>query len=158
VRLARPAVWTVIAAGPIACCVAVASTPATVEAATPDKPTTLRTAVVAADPGGYARMFVHAWLRSRADDARSAQARLAQSLAPGVELPDPAAGAQPAACVRDGGAQCTARERCVVGDGGCAVRRRAGALLRRANCCRRRGRFVHGDRCAPAWLVRPGPR
>ncbi|MFD7879039.1 conjugal transfer protein, partial [Streptomyces sp. NPDC059766] len=33
------------------------------------------------------------WLRSSADDATSAQARLAQSIAPDVELPSPAAGA-----------------------------------------------------------------
>ncbi|MER5199753.1 conjugal transfer protein [Streptomyces sp. NPDC002755] len=94
VRLSRLAVWTVIAAGPIALCVAVASTPATVEAATPAKPAAVRTAAAGADPGGYAQLFVSAWLRSSADDVTSAQARLAQSLAPDVELPDPAAGAQ----------------------------------------------------------------
>ncbi|MFD5074525.1 conjugal transfer protein [Streptomyces sp. NPDC058371] len=94
VRLSRLAVWTVIAAGPIALCVAVASTPTTVEAATPAKPTALRTTATAADPGGYAQLFVSAWLRSSTDDATSAQARLAQSLAPDVELPDTAAGAQ----------------------------------------------------------------
>ncbi|MFE7764206.1 conjugal transfer protein [Streptomyces scabiei] len=94
VRLSRLAVWTVIAAGPIALCVAVASTPTTVEAATPAKPTAVRTAAAGADPGGYAQLFVSAWLRSSADDATTAQARLAQALAPDVELPDPAAGAQ----------------------------------------------------------------
>ncbi|MGW2890623.1 conjugal transfer protein [Streptomyces griseoruber] len=96
VRLSRLAVWTVIAAGPIALCVAVASTPTTVEAATPATPAAVRTAAVAADPGGYAQLFVSAWLRSSADDATTAQARLAQALAPDVELPDPdpAAGAQ----------------------------------------------------------------
>ncbi|MFH9554612.1 conjugal transfer protein [Streptomyces sp. NPDC017435] len=94
VRLSRLAVWTVIAAGPIALCVAVVSTPTTVEAATPAKATAVRTAAVAADPGGYAQLFVSAWLRSSADDATTAQARLAQSLAPDVELPDAAAGAQ----------------------------------------------------------------
>ncbi|MFJ4649296.1 conjugal transfer protein [Streptomyces bobili] len=95
VRLSRLAVWTVIAAGPIALCVAVVSTPATVQAATPAKPTAVRTAA-AADPAGYAQLFVSAWLRSSANDATSAQARLAQALAPGVELPlqDPPAGAQ----------------------------------------------------------------
>jgi hypothetical protein len=41
-----------------------------------------------------AQLFVSAWLRSSANDATSAQARLAQSLAPDVELPDPAASAQ----------------------------------------------------------------
>lgn len=93
VRLSRLAVWTVIAAGPIALCVALASTPTTVEAATPAKPATVRAAAAGADPGGYAQLFVSAWLRSSADDATSAQARLAQSLAPDVELPDPATGA-----------------------------------------------------------------
>ncbi|WP_405969058.1 conjugal transfer protein [Streptomyces sp. NBC_00988] len=96
VRLSRLAVWTVIAAGPVALAVAVASTPTTVEAATPDTPASVRTVAAAAEPGGYAQVFVSAWLRSSADDETSAQARLAQSLAPGVELPDPAAGAQPA--------------------------------------------------------------
>ncbi|MGK3943334.1 conjugal transfer protein [Streptomyces caeruleatus] len=94
VRLSRLGVWTVIAAGPIALAVAITSTPTTVEAATPSKPTAVRTTAVAADPAGYAQLFVHAWLRSSADDASSAQARLAQSMAPDVELPDPAADAQ----------------------------------------------------------------
>ncbi|GGJ56473.1 conjugal transfer protein [Streptomyces brasiliensis] len=96
VRLSCVAVWTVIAAGPIALCVAVASTPTTVAAAPAAKPTTVRTAAAAADPGGYAQVFVGAWLRSSADDATSAQARLAQSMAPDVDLPDPAADAQAA--------------------------------------------------------------
>jgi hypothetical protein len=96
VRLSRVAVWTVIAAGPIALCVAVASTPTTVAAAPATKPTAVRTAAQTADPGGYAQVFVGAWLRSSANDETSAQARLAQSMAPDVELPDPAADAQSA--------------------------------------------------------------
>ncbi|MGW5548566.1 conjugal transfer protein, partial [Streptomyces sp. NPDC003998] len=80
------------AAGPVALCAAVASTPTTVEAATATKPTAVRTAA-AADPAGYAQLFLSAWLRSSADDATSAQARLAQSMAPDVELPSPATGA-----------------------------------------------------------------
>ncbi|SHH34212.1 conjugal transfer protein [Streptomyces sp. 3214.6] len=96
VRLSRVAVWTVIAAGPIALAVAVASTPTTVAAAPAAKPTALRTATSAADPGGYAQVFVGAWLRSNAKDETSAQARLAQSMAPDVELPDPAADVQSA--------------------------------------------------------------
>jgi hypothetical protein len=96
VRLSRVAVWTVIAAGPIALCVAVASTPTTVAAAPAAKPTAVRTAAQTADPGGYAQVFVGAWLRSSANDETSAQARLAQSMAPDVELPDPAADAQSA--------------------------------------------------------------
>jgi hypothetical protein len=100
VRLSRLAAWTVIAAGPIALGVAVTSTPTTVEAATPAKPNAaVRTTAVAADPAGYAQLFLHAWLRSRADDPSSAQARLAQSMAPDVELPDPAADAQPTPAV-----------------------------------------------------------
>ncbi|MFJ9729442.1 conjugal transfer protein [Streptomyces sp. NPDC101209] len=94
VRLSRVAVWTVIAAGPIALAVAVASTPGTVAAATPAKPAAVRIAAAAADPAGYAQLFVSAWLRSNAEDATTVQARLAQSMAPDVELPDPAAGAQ----------------------------------------------------------------
>nr|WP_256255738.1 conjugal transfer protein [Streptomyces sp. MUSC 14] len=92
VRLSRLAVWTVIAAGPIALCIAIASTPTTVRAATEAKPTIVRTAA-AADPGGYAQLFVSAWLRSSADNATTAQARLAQSLTPDVDLPTPAADA-----------------------------------------------------------------
>ncbi|MEU6653370.1 conjugal transfer protein [Streptomyces sp. NPDC046900] len=95
VRLSRVAVWTVIAAGPMALVVAVASTPATVAAAPSAKPTAVRTAS-AADPGGYAQVFLGAWLRSSANDATTAQARLAQSMAPDVELPDPASDAQSA--------------------------------------------------------------
>ncbi|MFJ3310730.1 conjugal transfer protein [Streptomyces sp. NPDC086549] len=48
----------------------------------------------AADPAGYAQLFVGAWLRSSADDAASAQARLAQALAPDVDLPGPVADAR----------------------------------------------------------------
>ncbi|MFJ9380498.1 conjugal transfer protein [Streptomyces sp. NPDC101455] len=94
VRLSQLAVWTVIAAGPIALALALVSPPTTVEAATPATSSSVRT-VAAAEPGGYAQVFVSAWLRSSVDDETSAQARLAQALAPGVELPDPAAGAQP---------------------------------------------------------------
>ncbi|MFE0520800.1 conjugal transfer protein [Streptomyces sp. NPDC058954] len=96
VRLSRVAVWTVIAAGPTALAVAVASTPTTVAAAPAAKPTAVRTATSAADPGGYAQVFVGAWLRSSANDETSAQARLAQSMAPDVALPTPAADAQSA--------------------------------------------------------------
>ncbi|MPY30132.1 conjugal transfer protein [Streptomyces adustus] len=95
VRLSRVAVWTLIAAGPIALCVAVASTPTTLAAAPAAKPTAVRTATSAA-PGGYAQVFVGAWLRSNANNETTAQARLAQSMAPDVELPAPAAGAQSA--------------------------------------------------------------
>ena len=96
VRLSRLTFWTVIAAGPIALGVAITSTPTTVEAATPTKPTAVRTTAVAADPSGYAQLFVSTWLRSSADDATSAQSRLAQSMAPDINLPDPAADAQSA--------------------------------------------------------------
>ncbi|MFI6340721.1 conjugal transfer protein [Streptomyces sp. NPDC050535] len=96
VRLSRLAVWTVIAAGPVALAVALASTPTTVAAAAaaPATPTAVRTAAAAADPAGYAQLFLATWLRTTADDATSAQARLAQALAPDVDLPDPAPGAQ----------------------------------------------------------------
>ncbi|POX47726.1 conjugal transfer protein [Streptomyces sp. Ru71] len=112
VRLSRVAVLTAVAAGPIALCVAVASTPTTVQAATAAKPSAVRTAVAAADPGGYAQLFLSAWLRSSAGEETSAQARLAHSMAPGVDLPDPASDAHPAplsvtavrTAQRDGGA------------------------------------------------------
>ncbi|MGW7243870.1 conjugal transfer protein [Streptomyces sp. NPDC054804] len=98
VRLSRVAVWTVIAAGPIALCVAVASTPTTVQAATPDKPTAVRSTAAGnpSGPGGYAQLFLSAWLRSSAGDETSAQARLAHSMAPDVDLPEAAADAQSA--------------------------------------------------------------
>ncbi|WP_328759235.1 conjugal transfer protein [Streptomyces sp. NBC_00271] len=95
VRLSRLALFTAIAAGPVALGIAVMSGPTTVAAAPSDKPATVRSAAAAADPAGYAQVFVDAWLRSSADDANSAQARLAQSLAPDVDLPDPVASAQP---------------------------------------------------------------
>ncbi|MFF2936361.1 conjugal transfer protein [Streptomyces mirabilis] len=95
VRLSRLALFTAIAAGPVALGVAVMSGPTTVAAAPSDKPATVRSAAAAADPAGYAQVFVDAWLRSSANDANSAQARLAQSLAPDVDLPDPVASAQP---------------------------------------------------------------
>ncbi|MFD8220345.1 conjugal transfer protein [Streptomyces sp. NPDC059697] len=95
VRLSRLALFTAIAAGPVALGVAVMSGPATVAAAPSDKPAAVRSAAAAADPAGYAQVFVDAWLRSSAGDANSAQARLAQSLAPDVDLPDPVASAQP---------------------------------------------------------------
>ncbi|MGV9653951.1 conjugal transfer protein [Streptomyces sp. NPDC003554] len=94
-RLTRVAVWTVIAAGPIALAVAAASTPTTVAAAPAARPTAVRT-VPAADPGGYAQLFVGAWLRSSAGNPTTAQARLAQSMAPDVELPDLGSDAQSA--------------------------------------------------------------
>ncbi|WP_316762518.1 conjugal transfer protein [Streptomyces herbicida] len=71
------------------------SGPTTVAAAPSGKPAAVRSTATAADPAGYAQVFVDAWLRSSVDDATSAQARLAQSLAPDVDLPDPVASAQP---------------------------------------------------------------
>ncbi|MFE7909781.1 conjugal transfer protein [Streptomyces albogriseolus] len=94
VRLSRLALFTAIAAGPVALAVAMASGPAAATAAAPNKPAPVRTAAVTADPAGYAQVFIDAWLRSSADEAGSAQARLAQSLAPDVALPEPAADAQ----------------------------------------------------------------
>ncbi|MEU5324146.1 conjugal transfer protein [Streptomyces sp. NPDC021056] len=99
VRLSRVALWTLIAAGPIALGLSLTSPSAStaVAAATQDPPAaTLRTTAVGADPSGYAQLFVSAWLRSSADDASSAQARLAQSMAPRVALPDPLSAAQSA--------------------------------------------------------------
>ncbi|WP_369228442.1 conjugal transfer protein (plasmid) [Streptomyces sp. R39] len=93
VHLSRLAVWALIAAGPAALCVAVTSTPTTVAAAASEKSTNVRVSSAAADPRGYAQLFLGAWLRSTADAATTAQARLAQSMAPDVELPDPASGA-----------------------------------------------------------------
>ncbi|MER6678543.1 conjugal transfer protein [Streptomyces sp. NPDC000983] len=90
VRLSRMALWTLIAAGPAALAVAVTSAPTTVAAASSAKPAAVRNAAATADPGGYAQVFVGAWLRSSTDDPSAAQARLAQSMAPDVGLPDPA--------------------------------------------------------------------
>ncbi|HET6857461.1 MAG TPA: conjugal transfer protein [Streptomyces sp.] len=95
VRLSRLALWVAIAAGPVALGLAVTSTPATVEAATAARPDPVRTTAAAADPAGYAQLFTGAWLRSSADEPTSAQARLAQAMAPEVELPDPGAQLKP---------------------------------------------------------------
>ncbi|MFF3489501.1 conjugal transfer protein [Streptomyces sp. NPDC002701] len=93
VHLGRLGVWAAVSAGPIALAVAVA-TPATVVRAAPaTKPTTVRT-TVSANPSGYATVFLGAWLRSRAGAESTAQARLAQSMAPDVDLPG-TADAQP---------------------------------------------------------------
>ncbi len=93
VHLGRMGVWAAVAAGPIALAVAVA-TPATVVRAAPaTNPTTVKT-TVSANPSGYATVFLDAWLRSRAGAESTAQARLAQSMAPNVDLPG-TADAQP---------------------------------------------------------------
>ncbi|MER6187104.1 hypothetical protein [Streptomyces sp. NPDC001652] len=99
VRLSRVALWTLIAAGPIALGLSLTSPSAStaIAAATQDPPAaTVRTTAVGADPSGYAQLFVSAWLRSSADDVSSAQARLAQSMSPHVALPDPLSAAQQA--------------------------------------------------------------
>ncbi|MEU5894529.1 conjugal transfer protein [Streptomyces sp. NPDC047461] len=98
VRLSRVAIWTLIAAGPIALGLSLTSPAAStaVAAATQDPPTNMVRTTAVADPSGYAQLFVSAWLRSSADDVSSAQARLAQSMAPRVELPDPVPAAQSA--------------------------------------------------------------
>jgi hypothetical protein len=61
--------------------------PATVVRAAPaTKPATVK-ATVSANPSGYATVFLGAWLRSRAGAEATAQSRLAQSMAPDVDLP-----------------------------------------------------------------------
>ncbi|MFF7451634.1 MULTISPECIES: conjugal transfer protein [unclassified Streptomyces] len=87
VRLTRLSVWTVMAAGPVALAVTVASPTTVVRAAPATKPATVRSAVPG-NPAGYASVFLTAWLRSCAGDESSAQARLAQSMAPNVDLPE----------------------------------------------------------------------
>lgn len=89
VRLGRWGVWVALAAGPVALAVAVASPPSVVEAAVA-KPAPAARTEVAADPSGYAAQFVAAWLRGRSGAADSTSARVAQSMAPSVELPQPA--------------------------------------------------------------------
>ena len=73
----------VTAAGPTALATAVASTPTTVQAATPPKSSVTRTAAAAADPGGNTQLLLSASLRSSTSYA-SAQARPAHSAAPDV--------------------------------------------------------------------------
>ncbi|GAA0611567.1 conjugal transfer protein [Streptomyces crystallinus] len=87
VRLSRVAVWAVIAAGPIALAVALTSLPARAEATPAAPPIAVRSTAAAVDPGGYAQVFMNAWLRSSAEDETSAHARLAKSIAPDVSLP-----------------------------------------------------------------------
>ncbi|WP_327398334.1 conjugal transfer protein [Streptomyces phaeochromogenes] len=93
VHLARLGVWTAVAAGPIALAVTIATPATVVQAAPEEKPTTVKT-TLSANPSGYATVFLSAWLRSHAGGESSAQARLAQSMAPDVELPG-TADAQP---------------------------------------------------------------
>ncbi|MER5184779.1 conjugal transfer protein [Streptomyces sp. NPDC002896] len=87
VRLGRMGVWAAVAAGPIALAVAVTAPATVVHTAAEAKPTRVRTPVPA-NPAGYAGVFLTAWLRSSRGDDSSAQARLAQSLAPEVDLPE----------------------------------------------------------------------
>ncbi|MGW6893703.1 conjugal transfer protein [Streptomyces chartreusis] len=87
VRLGHLGVWVAVAAGPIALALATATPSTVVRAAPAAKPTTVNT-TAPASPAGYATVFLNAWLRSHADGASTAQARLAQSIAPGIELPD----------------------------------------------------------------------
>ncbi|MGX1487780.1 conjugal transfer protein [Streptomyces tendae] len=95
VRITRLALWTALAAGPVALAAAMASAAAspTVEAASAAEPAAVRTTAAAADPAGYAQVFVSAWLHASSEDKTTAQARRAQSMAPDVELPSPAADA-----------------------------------------------------------------
>ncbi|MFG2794150.1 conjugal transfer protein [Streptomyces sp. NPDC048419] len=91
----RLALLSVIVAGPVTLSVAVLSRLAALAAPPSAKPAVMRTAPArATDPSGYAQLFVRAWLRSSADDARSAQARLARSMAPNGDLSQPATDAQ----------------------------------------------------------------
>ncbi|MER6442797.1 conjugal transfer protein [Streptomyces sp. NPDC001185] len=92
-HLSRLAAWTAIAAGPLALYLTIASGPTGAHAA-PAKAVPERAGAQRPDPAGFAQLFVGAWLRSSTDDPASAQARLAQSMAPDVGLPDPE-GAQP---------------------------------------------------------------
>ncbi|MFD7015242.1 conjugal transfer protein [Streptomyces sp. NPDC059928] len=91
VRLGRWGVWAALACGPLALAVAALPSPAAKAATAPSTGTVRTTA--AADPSGYAELFLAAWLRSTASDESSAQARLAEALAPSIALPQPA-GAQ----------------------------------------------------------------
>ncbi|MGW2563401.1 conjugal transfer protein [Streptomyces sp. NPDC001514] len=93
VQLGRLGVWVALAAGPVALAVGVTASPTVVEAATQKESAVMHT-MASADPSGYAEVFLSAWLRSSAENESSAQARLAQSMAPQVELPDLAATAQ----------------------------------------------------------------
>ncbi|MEU9671456.1 hypothetical protein AB0E25_39125 [Streptomyces bobili] len=145
VRLSRLVLFTAIAAGPAALGVAVMSGPTTVAATPSDKPAAVRSAATAADPAGYAQVFVESWLRSSTDDANSAQARLAQSLAPDVDPPDPVASAQPKP------ASVTAVRSAQQGDGEWAVTAAAQYADGRLRYfvvreCRRERRLVRRDR------------
>ncbi|MCX4554222.1 conjugal transfer protein [Streptomyces sp. NBC_01500] len=91
--MGRAGMWAALAAGPVALLVSFAepttaatSTPAPVRVETGAKP--------GLDPSGYASVFLQAWLRSDGGQD-SAQAQVAQAMAPNVELPQPVQGAQP---------------------------------------------------------------
>ncbi|GAA2418236.1 hypothetical protein GCM10010388_01240 [Streptomyces mauvecolor] len=93
VRLGRWGVWVALACGPLALAVAALPSPAAPTAAAPAPSSSTVRTPAAADPSGYAELYLAAWLRSAASDESSAQARLAQAMAPSVALPQPA-GAQ----------------------------------------------------------------
>lgn len=93
VRLGRWGVWAALACGPLALAVASLPSSAAKAAASPAPSSSTVRTPAAADPSGYAELFLAAWLRSTAADETSAQARLVQALAPSVPLPRPA-GAQ----------------------------------------------------------------
>ncbi|MGW6317583.1 conjugal transfer protein [Streptomyces sp. NPDC055099] len=86
VQLGRAGVWAALAAGPLALAVAVSQPAETVASSPASKPQRTEQTASVADPSGYVAEFVDAWLRS-SDDASSAAARRAQSMAPEVSLP-----------------------------------------------------------------------
>ncbi|MCT9093510.1 conjugal transfer protein [Streptomyces sp. ASQP_92] len=94
VRLGRWGVWVALACGPLALAAAALPSPAAPAAAAPAPSSSTVRTPAAANPSGYAELYLAAWLRSASNDETSAQARLAQALAPSVPLPRPE-GAQP---------------------------------------------------------------
>ncbi|WP_246033318.1 conjugal transfer protein [Streptomyces hundungensis] len=94
VRLGRWGVWVALACGPLALAAAAMPSPDASAAAAPAPSSSTVRTPAATDPSGYAELYLAAWLRSTGSDENSAQARLAQALAPSVALPRPE-GAQP---------------------------------------------------------------
>ncbi|MEV6796398.1 conjugal transfer protein [Streptomyces sp. NPDC051320] len=95
VWLGRAGLWAALAAGPAALLVSLASPTTTAPPAAAPVHAVGSSHKQTADPSGYAAVFLQAWLRSDAGQD-SAQARVAQSMAPDVDLPEPAADAQSA--------------------------------------------------------------
>lgn len=85
-RFTRIAIWTALAAGPLALAISLSAPKATVAQAAP-APRASGSVRPPADPAGAAELFVELWLRADAADPDNATAAAVRALAPQTELP-----------------------------------------------------------------------